>query len=606
MLGIKIIFLITLLSTNSLSQEKQESLNEEIFVSISEGQQTLKNLQKAIELTNYGDYEEASKYYNALDTSRLIRSNDSLRMMMLESRSFMNKVLYKFNKSLEDLLVMLQHFTDQNDFNNIAKTESLLAEFYRSRGLKEMTFRHLKTVEEIIARENVDSCNIAYWYSRKAASASQFESNKIDTEKFIELALNFSNESCPGYTKALLLNELAYLYGDTQFDSENKIIALYKESISILESLDRQRDIASVASNLVIYYLRRGYEQIAYDELVPVVELAKKNKWDSILENLFVTQMTVLVAQNRFQEAYEVSREAYLSKVALMENQYAMGVEELQAIYDRQLAEKALAESELRAESNEKALTYTIMGTSLFAISTLTAFLLFIRVRRKNHLLNEQQKSIELTNEQLSNSLDEKELLYKELNHRVKNNLMVLSGLIYLQQEAKGGEGLDNDLYTALRNRIQTMAIVHEKLYAINSTNNINFQEYLEELIPLIYNSFKKGDIIMPYTIKCMTLFLPINKAIPLALIFNELITNSIKHSTEQSLALGVVIKSETDEAGTFIEFKDLGSEISEDINFSNTHSMGMKIVNLMTQQLKATLEHQSTQSGLIFTLKFN
>ena len=247
-----------------------------------------------------------------------------------------------------------------------------------------------------------------------------------------------------------------------------------------------------------------------------------------------------------------------------------------------------------------------MIGATLFAFSTITAFLLFIRVRRKNNLLKEQQKNIEDANHQLSQSLEDKEVLYKELNHRVKNNLMVLSGLIYLQQQTEKGDSKNNELYTALRNRIQTMAIVHEKLYGINSTNNINFQEYLEELIPLISNSFKKGDIIMPYSVKCMTLFLPINKAIPLALIFNELITNSIKHSTNESLAKGIEIESQTNENETIVVFKDYGPEIPTEINFSKPSSMGMKIVNLMTHQLKATLAHESTENGLKFTISFN
>lgn len=594
------------LSTNSYAQQDQVSLKEAFFESISENEEILNTLQKTIELTNYGNYKEATALYQLLDTSQLILANDSLRMTMLESRSFMNKVLKRFSHSLEDLLEMIDYYTLQNDFNNLAKTETLLAEFYRARGLKELAFKHLKIAEDIIEKEKVEPCNIAYWFSRRAACETQFQPNTDNIIFFCNKGLALADSECSKYTEALIYNELGFVYGSVDFDNEQKIIAYYQKSLNILLETNRLRDVATVKHNLATYYTRRGQLDAALNELNPTIELAEKNNWHGSLEDLYLLKMVILHSRGQDKEAYDISRKSYLSKVELMQDQYAIGVEELQAVHDKELAEKALAEAEIRAEANENALTYTIIGILLFGLSTVTALLLFLRVRKNNKLLTEQQKSIELTNEMLSNSLGEKETLYKELNHRVKNNLMVLSSLIYLQQHSENSEDSINDLYTALRNRIQTMAIVHEKLYGINDTKNINFQNYLEELIPLIYSSFKKGDIIMPYNVRCMSLFLPINKAIPLALIFNELITNSIKHATNDSLAKGIEIESHTDENGTVVQFKDFGPEFPIEINFSNPSSMGMKIVNLMTQQLKATLEHQSTESGLRFTIRFD
>ncbi|PIQ48254.1 MAG: hypothetical protein COW03_11065 [Cytophagales bacterium CG12_big_fil_rev_8_21_14_0_65_40_12] len=599
-------FILVSLSTNSYAQQDQVSLKEAFIEGKSENEEILNTLQKAIELTNYGNYKEATALYELLDTSQLILANDSLRMTMLESRSFMNKVLKRFSHSLEDLLEMINYYTLQNDFNNLAKTETLLAEFYRSRDLKELAFKHLKIAEAIIEKEKVEPCNIAYWFSRRAACETQFQPNSDNIIFFCNKGLALADSECSKYTEALIYNELGFVYGSVDFDNEQKIIAYYQKSLNILLETNRLRDVATVKHNLATYYTRRGQLDAALNELNPTIELAEKNNWHGSLEDLYLLKMVILHSRGQDQEAYDISRKSYLSKVELMQDQYAIGVEELQAVHDKELAEKALAEAEIRAEANENALTYTIIGILLFGLSTVTALLLFLRVRKNNKLLTEQQKSIELTNEMLSNSLGEKETLYKELNHRVKNNLMVLSSLIYLQQHSENSEDSINDLYTALRNRIQTMAIVHEKLYGINDTKNINFQNYLEELIPLIYSSFKKGDIIMPYTVRCMSLFLPINKAIPLALIFNELITNSIKHATNDSLAKGIEIESHTDENGTVVQFKDFGPEFPIEINFSNPSSMGMKIVNLMTQQLKATLEHQSTESGLRFTIRFN
>lgn len=600
--------ILGLLETGHMNVQAQEtlpSLSKEVHVDEYEANQVIADLQKAIEFTNYGNYVQAKPLFLKLDSSQLLNSNDSLRMMMLESRSFMNKVLKRFNGSLEDLLEMLEYYTAKEDFNNMAKTQTLLAEFYRARGLKDYAFRYLGFAEQIIETEYVEPCNIAYWFSRRAACETQFQPNTPNIVFFCKKALELSNSECANYTKALIYNELGFIYGHSEFDNEEKIISQYRTSLDILLKANRMRDAATVSHNLATYYTRRGYLDQALAELNPTIELAEKNKWNGALDDLYTLKMTILSASGNYKEAYDLSRKSYISKVELMNDQYAIDVEELQAVHDRELAEEALQQAELRAENNETALVYTIIGSSLLAISTITTIFLFLRVRGKNRLLNVQQTSIETTNQELSKSLNEKEVLYKELNHRVKNNLMVLSGLIYLQQKSDNTEET-NDLYTALRNRIQTMAIVHEKLYGINSSTNINFQEYLEELIPLIYNSLKKDDSIMPYTIRCMTLFLPIHKAIPLALIFNELITNSIKHATPQALKEGILIEAETDGDLVNINYSDSGKGLPDDFDLSKSESMGMKIVNLMSQQLKAKTIFPSTEKGLRFTIEFS
>lgn len=597
--------LIALKPAKCQQTNPKESLRDEIFVSKTESEKIINELTQAIELTNYGSYMKASSLYDKIDTSQLIMTNDSLRMVMLESRSFMNKVLKRFNRSLEDLLAMLEYYTNKQDYNNMAKTQTLLAEFYRARDLKDLAFKHLELAEKIIEKEHVEPCNIAYWFSRRAACETQFQPNTNNIIFFCHKGLELNNSDCSHYTAALIYNELGFIYGHSEFENEEKVIEHYKKSLDILTESNRMRDVATVVNNLATYYTRRGYPQKALEELNPMIELAEENRWNGVLQDLYLLKMTILNSFGEYKEAYDISRKAYLSQVELMQYQYAIDVEELQAVHDKELAEEALEQAEIRAESNEQALVYTIIGSSLLAFSTITSVLLFLRMRGKNRLLNEQQNSIEETNKQLSNSLNEKEVLYRELNHRVKNNLMVLSGLIYLQQQSDKSKE-NHELYMALRNRIQTMAIVHEKLYGIESSTNINFQEYLEELVPLIYNSFKKDNTIMPYTIRCMTLFLPIHKAIPLALIFNELITNSIKHANSKALTDGIMIDAESDENETIIHYRDSGTGLPKDFDLKLSKSMGMKIVNLMSQQLKAEIAYHSDENGLRFTIRFN
>lgn len=600
---------LVLLIPGSLSYLKaqEETFSELQKLSNSEypAEEVSTDLQKAISLTDYGNYNDAIPIFEKLELSELIHSNDSMRMAMLESRAFMCKVMRKNNQALADYMEMLDYYTSLQDFNNMAKVETLLAEYYRARALGDLSYRHLEIAEEIIDNHEVDPCNISFWFSRRAANESQFRSNANNVGFFSQKALELANEPCAQYTKALILNELAYLYGTTHFEDVERIVSHYEQSSEILRSMNRQRDLATVQHNLAVYYARRGEADKSLEVLEPIIALAELNQWHSALEDLYLIQMTIFESKGWYKEAYDISRKAYQSKISLMVDQYAIDVEELQAVHDRELAEKALAEAEVRADNNQRALFYTVGGSTLLAISTLTVVFLFLRVRKKNFQLSVQQEAIEKTNEQLSYSLEEKEVLYKELNHRVKNNLMVLSGLIYLQEQTDENESSHN-LYAALRNRIQTMAMVHEKLYGLESTTRVNFQEYLEELSPLICNTFRKGSGHIPINIDCKELSLPINKAIPLALIFNELITNSIKHLDSDALANGIFISCRNDNGATLIEYRDHGSGLPIGLELSTSKSMGMRIVNLMIQQLKATFDHTSSDEGLRFTIRFD
>ncbi len=600
------VFVLTLCPLSLIrGQEETFSENQLVLISDYPAEEVSADLQKAISLTDYGNYNDAIPIFEKLEHSELIHSNDSMRMAMLESRAFMCKVMRKNNQALADYMEMLDYYTSRQDFNNMAKTETLLAEYYRARALGDLSDRHLEIAEEIIDNHEVDPCNISYWFSRKAANESQFRSNANNVGFFSQKALELANEPCAQYTKALILNELAYLYGATHFDEVERIVSHYEQSSEILRNMNRQRDLATVQHNLAVYYARRGEADKSLEVLGPIIALAELNEWHSALEDLYLIQMTIFQSKGWYERAYHISRKAYQSKISLMVDQYAIDVEELQAVHDRELAEKALAEAEVRADNNQRALVYTIGGSTLLAISTLTVVFLFLRVRKKNSQLSIQQEAIAKTNEQLSYSLEEKEVLYKELNHRVKNNLMVLSGLIYLQEQTDEDRG-NHGLYGALRNRIQTMAMVHEKLYGLESTTRVNFQEYLEELSPLICNTFRKGSGHIPINISCKELSLPINKAIPLALIFNELITNSIKHLNDKALAQGISISCKNDNGSTLIEYRDHGNGLPTGFDLSASKSMGMRIVNLMIQQLKATFSHHSSDEGLRFTIRFD
>lgn len=349
----------------------------------------------------------------------------------------------------------------------------------------------------------------------------------------------------------------------------------------------------TVKNNLANYYFRREQFDKGLDIISQSIAISEKYQWDTALEDSYFIKMALLDKKGDYKSMFEISMSAYNSKIRLMEFQYGIEAEEIEAKYENELEEQALRDALEENEAKQKALTYSIVIALLFLFIAVASAILFIKIRRKNKYLKAQRETIEQTNFELSNTLAEKDLLYKELNHSVKNNLMVLSGLIYMQENTMTN-GRQKELYETLRLRIQAISIVHEKLYGLAETTDINFQEYLSELVPVLFNSLSKETTDFDYNISCQTLKLNIDQAIPLALIFNELVTNSIKHgfTKKGDNFLSVVAKGKD----TFcqITYDDSGPGIPPHQDLTKSKSMGLKIIQLLATQLKANIKYGS------------
>lgn len=224
--------------------------------------------------------------------------------------------------------------------------------------------------------------------------------------------------------------------------------------------------------------------------------------------------------------------------------------------------------------------------------------------------------------EQLKKSLAEKELLLKEVHHRVKNNLIVISNLLKFQAER-----FDNaevlQIFQEARNRIRTMMLIYEKLYRSEDLRNINLGNYIEDLVEELFETYNiyPGRIQLHYDLQAVSI--AIKKAIPCGLILNELLSNAFKHAfpDHRSGAIWISLRELpprlVDNGQEFgfrrknnfsqveLIVRDDGIGIVPEINISRCSSMGLQIVSLMVQQLRGRLEVNS-KSGTEFKVYFS
>jgi len=207
--------------------------------------------------------------------------------------------------------------------------------------------------------------------------------------------------------------------------------------------------------------------------------------------------------------------------------------------------------------------------------------------------------------EQLQRSLTEKEILLREVHHRVKNNMQVISGLIELQSMQISDPEL-NRLFQENINRIKTMALIHESLYRSNDYSRIDFSSYLNELISFLLASYGRSSDEISVDIQLDVTQISLDLAIPCGLIANELISNCLKHAFP--LGRRGVITIRLVKAGTneyeFIVSDD-GIGFPPEIDFKTVKSFGLSLIKgLATHQMRGTLELRQG-AGTTFVIRF-
>lgn len=202
-----------------------------------------------------------------------------------------------------------------------------------------------------------------------------------------------------------------------------------------------------------------------------------------------------------------------------------------------------------------------------------------------------------LYEEKITQSLKEKEILLKEVHHRVKNNMQVISSILNLQssyvtdQYALG-------LLKESQNRIKTMAYIHEALYQNKTFSSINFSEYISTLTNNILQSYAASVQKVRLVTDIQKIILNLDMSIPAGLIINELVTNSIKHAFSGSNEGNILINLHTKDNTLFLEVSDTGKGFPKDIDFKNTNSLGLQLVNTLVEQLNGKLELTGNKYG--------
>ncbi len=207
--------------------------------------------------------------------------------------------------------------------------------------------------------------------------------------------------------------------------------------------------------------------------------------------------------------------------------------------------------------------------------------------------------------QRVEQSLKEKDVLLKEVHHRVKNNMQIISSILNLQSSYV----TDNYTLALLKesqNRIKTMAYIHESLYQNKSFTSVNFSEYIQTLSKNIIQSYVLSSEKVELILNLEKISLNLDVSIPAGLIINELITNAIKHAFPGTKKGKVCLNLKSENNNIYLEVTDNGVGIPPGVDYNNTNTLGLQLVNTLIDQLDGEINFKSEkEKGTEVLIKF-
>lgn len=358
--------------------------------------------------------------------------------------------------------------------------------------------------------------------------------------------------------------------------------------------------MAGMYASIVSLHLTPGAFDSAAVYLDSLTTAATKRNDAYFLGVSYELQSTLADLRNNPKEALELYKKAttFYNSARLEKQQIAVSEQDFKFELERRKIARDLSDEELSiSKGNNKNLTILLV---LLSIGLISVLLLWYKLKSRNEVVLLQKEEIESSNYLLEQMVDDKELLLKELNHRVKNNLSLILSLVQFH-ESETKETFHKERFTILENRIKAIALAHEQfVYDADHIDGTNYElkPYLEKIsssaIGLTHKKIK-------FILEIAHTTVSIDTGLPIGILVNELIHNSLKHAVPEGDMLTISCTITTDGHTIMIYYEDSGKEfkISE-----NDKSLGLMIISGMVDQLNGTLKRKDSHYAITLERK--
>lgn len=472
------------------------------------------------------NFEKGLNYYkqNKLDSSLVyFKKIEKNNLTDLEGDTYyylghIYKINQNFEISLDYFKKAEKEFIKINDINSIAKTYISIAEFYRSKYDFDLAEDYLNKVEAYLNKNLISKDIEAYYWNRKAAIYTEKYHDPINSIKCSEKVLILAKEINDSSLIASSYNEIAFIYENLD---DKRAEIYYKKSIEISDKLGDDLSHCHVILNLVRYYHRIKKISTAKGLIDKADELLKKNNFTNKKKEVCDKYYLYYSDIKDFKTALKYHEELLELEKADLINKWNEELVEAERKYEFDSAKENLELNELLIDKKNNEIVSTkknlFLLLTILLISAFGITILFI-----------YSKQIQSKNKKLAELHQENQFLISETNHRVNNNLQLISLLISDAVKKKQSEEHKND-FLKLLSKVDTIALLHRHLYQTKNKTSINLKKYLEEIKTNFDEISEEKKITIDFEIS----FVEINSdsAMYIGLLVTELIINSVKYA---------------------------------------------------------------------------
>lgn len=391
---------------------------------------------------------------------------------------------------------------------------------------------------------------------------------------------------------AMLLSNTAEVY--RFLGNYQEAIRLNEEYLNAYPKYHTIDVVANVHGSLARSYLALGRLDEALDHNRISTQIRKDNNFLFRLPNNYETESMIYEKKGNYRLALEAYKNFKAGQDSVLNTEKDERITHLITEYEVKEKDQEIkmlaSQNELKTlrieKSNRQKLAYGLGALCLLIFALALYYLL--RLKSKTNIDLAEKNAL------ISKALAEKDILLREIHHRVKNNLQMISALLYLHGKSVDDSTAQEALMES-QNRVQSMAMIHQNLYQDENLLGVSIQDYLDKLLSHLISSYniEKNRITIHKKIKIPQL--DVDTVIPLALIINELISNSLKYAFRDGRRGEISIFLEQDETGIKLEVSDDGIGLPEHFAVETSSNFGLKLINILSDRLGATW---TTHSG--------
>lgn len=537
-----------------------------------------------------------------------------------QEKSYTQGVIYYESGLLDTAIVMLDsHYRWAIDVNNLSRKSYAihsLSKIYREKGDLNKAIEY--ALEGLhLSEENEDIMDLGY-YATELGNLYSYLLQYDIARAYFEKAYKYAQQIEYPAAEAVSLRNLAE--NAIEFENTDRAKDYLFKSLSIDSLIDRKIGLARGNRNLgLVHYMEGnlktslsyynkaekilGNMESTSDEIHVHLGIANtylelgdtKNCFHHInqlkeYDNLSLEQeKTFLELESKYHElvgnvsiALAKARAFYELDQKWLDDQTSKQIVGSNVKFETDKKEKEIALLNAKNEntalrlSSSKKLSYTLGITSMLLLGFL-------------YSLYRLNKKIQSQKDQLGKALSEKEILLREIHHRVKNNLQVVSSLLYLQGRSLEDKAASEALQEG-QNRVKSMSLIHQKLYQEDNLTGVAVKDYFEKLVRGLFDTYNISNERVSLDLDISDVMMDVDTLIPLGLIVNELITNALKHGfkPEDSGTISVTLKEENQEL--FLKVVDDGIGVSEDNIGKLKESFGYELIQSFSDQLDADI----------------